>query len=208
MRHLRGFETGAAIVAELATVANEKDALLWKAAAMFNQGWLFGLTGEVSEAVHLLTSGISTYRSTGATTFIPLHLSNLARAHAELDQINEAQRCIDETIAMIEANKEKWFEAEALRTAGDITLMSPKRDTTKAEAYFEQALSVARSQKAKSFELRAAMSMARLWRAQRKRKKARDLLTPVYKWFNEGFDTLDLMGANALLRDLWSNGGE
>jgi len=97
-------------------------------------------------------------------------------AHAELNQINEACHCIDEAMTAIETNKEKWFEAEALRIAGDIALMSPTRDMAKAETYFERALSVARDQQAKSFELRAAMSMARLWRSQRKQKKARDLL--------------------------------
>jgi predicted ATPase len=78
----------------------------------------------------------------------------------------------------------------------------PKHDTAKAEAYFERALAVARQQQAKSWELRAAMSMARLWRAQGKRKEARDVLAPVYGWFTEGFDTRDLKEAKALLDEL------
>jgi predicted ATPase len=104
----------------------------------------------------------------------------------------------------VETTKEKWCEAEVHRIAGEIALMSPDPDTVKAEAYFERALAVARAQQAKSWELRAAMSMARLWRDQAKRDAARDLLAPVYGWFTEGFDTLDLKEAKALLDALAS----
>jgi predicted ATPase len=102
----------------------------------------------------------------------------------------------------IETTQETWFEAEVNRTAGEIALLSPEPDAAKAEAYFERALAVARAQQAKSWELRAAMSMARLWRDQGKRDEARDLLAPVYGWFTEGFDTLDLKEAKALLDEL------
>jgi len=89
--------------------------------------------------------------------------------------------------------------AEVHRIAGEIALMSPEPDAAKAEAYLEQALTVARRQQAKSRELRAAMSMARLWRDQGKPQQARELLAPVYGWFTEGFDTRDLKEAKALL---------
>ena len=105
-------------------------------------------------------------------------------------------------MSMIETTKERWFEAEVNRIAGEIALKSPEPDAAKAEAYFERALAVARQQQAKSWELRAAMSMARLWRDQGKRDEARDLLAPVYGWFTEGFDTLDLKEAKALLDEL------
>ena len=98
--------------------------------------------------------------------------------------------------------KEKWFEAEVHRIAGDIALLSPEPDAAKAEAYFERALTVARKQQAKSWELRAAMSMARLWRDQGKVRQARELLAPIYGWFTEGFDTRDLKDAKALLEEL------
>ena len=104
----------------------------------------------------------------------------------------------------IENAKERWYEAEVHRTAGEVALKSPKRDAAKAEAHFERALAVARQQQAKSWELRAAMSMARLWRDQGKRDEARELLAPVYGWFTEGFDTLDLKEAKALLDALAS----
>jgi predicted ATPase len=95
-------------------------------------------------------------------------------------------------------------EAEANRVAGEISLKSPERDVTKAGGYFERALAVARKQQAKSWELRTAMSMARLWRDQGKPDEARELLAPVYGWFTEGFDTLDLKEAKALLDELAS----
>ncbi len=98
--------------------------------------------------------------------------------------------------------KETWGEAEVHRIAGETALISPLPDAAKAEAYFERALAIARKQKAKSWELRAAMSKARLWRDQGRQDKARDLLAPVYGWFTEGFDTLDLKEAKVLLDQL------
>jgi predicted ATPase len=95
-----------------------------------------------------------------------------------------------------------WYEAEVHRIAGEIALMSPEQDAAKAEAYFERALAVARAQQAKSWELRASMSMARLWREQGKRNEARELLAPVYGWFTEGLGTRDLKEAKALLAEL------
>jgi predicted ATPase len=102
----------------------------------------------------------------------------------------------------VERTKERWWEAEVNRNTGEIALLSPEPGAAKAEAYFERALDVARQQQAKSWELRAAMSLARLWRDQGKRDEACDLLAPVYGWFTEGFDTLDLKEAKALLDEL------
>ena len=101
--------------------------------------------------------------------WMPLYLSYLARAYAELGQFDDAWRCIGEAMTAVETTKERWCEAEIHRIAGEIALMSPEPDAAKAEAYFERALAVARAQQAKSWELRAAMSMARLWRDQGKR---------------------------------------
>ena len=104
----------------------------------------------------------------------------------------------------VETTKESWYEAEVNRVAGEITLLSPELDAAKAEEYFDRALAVARQQQAKSWELRAAMSMARLWRDQGKPQQACELLAPVYGWFTEGFDTRDLKEAKALLEELAS----
>ena len=189
-------------VDELAALADEKGALLWQAFGTSIRGCLLALTGEAS--VHAITSGIAALRSTGATLWMPLWVSHLARAYAELGQFDDAWRSIGEAMTAIETTKERWFEAEVRRIAGEVALLSPEPDAAKAEAYFERALTAARQQQAKSWELRAAMSMARLWRDQGKRDEARDLLAPVYGWFSEGFDTLDLREAKALLDELAS----
>jgi len=189
---------------ELAALADEKGALLWKAWGMMNQGCVLALTGKASDAVHKITSGITAVRSTGGTLWMPFRLSHLTRAYAELGQFGDAWRYIDEAMTAMETTKERWCEAETRRMAGEIALMSPEPDAAKAQAYFERALTVARQQQAKSWELRAAMSMARLLRDQGKVREARDLLAPVYGWFTEGFDTLDLKEARALLEALAS----
>jgi predicted ATPase len=186
---------------ELVALADEKDVVLIQAAGMVGQGVLT-LAGKAADAVQKLTTGIAAWRSTGATVFLPVWLSYLARAYAELDQFDDARRCIEEAVRAIETTKEKWNEAGIHQTAGEIALMSAEPDAVKAQAYFEHALTVARQQQAKSWELRAAMSLARLWRAQGKRDQARELLAPVYGWFTEGFDTLDLKEAKALLDEL------
>jgi predicted ATPase len=160
------------------------------------------LTGRASDAIEMLISGITAYQATGAVLYMPLYLPHLARVHAELGQFEEAWRCVGEAMTAVETTKEKWREAEIHRTAGELTLMSPEPDAAKAEAHFERAIAIAREQKAKSWELRAATSMARLWRDQGKRQQARELLAPIYSWFSEGFDTLDLKQAKALLDEL------
>jgi predicted ATPase len=133
---------------------------------------------------------------------LPWYLSCLAVAYAEINQFDEAWRCIGEAMRTAETTKERWCEPDIHRMAGEIALMSKVPDASKAEACFELALVIARDQQAKSWELRAAMSMARLWRDQGKRQQAHDLLAPVYCWFTEGLDTLDLKDAKALLEQL------
>jgi class 3 adenylate cyclase/predicted ATPase len=200
---LRGNYAAAATHAqELAVLAEEKGAPMWRGAAMVDQGSVLALTGNASDAIQTILSGITAWRSAGSTLSIPSFLIHLGRAYAELGQFEQAQRSIDEAMAAIENTKERWFEGEVHRTAGEIALMWPKPDVVKAEGYFERALAVARGQLAKSWELRAAMSMARLWRDQGKRQQAHDLLAPVYSWFTEGFDTADLKDAKALLDEL------
>jgi predicted ATPase len=187
---------------ELSGFAEEKGALYWKAQGAWLQGWLLALAGKTAEAVYQLTSGITAWRSTGATLFAPTQLSVLAAAYARLGKFDEVQRSIGEAMTGMEKSKEIWFETEVNRIAGEIALISPDTDAAKTEAYFERALAVARQQQAKSWELRAAMSMARLWRSQGRVQQARELLAPVYGWFTEGFDTRDLKEAKALLDQL------
>ncbi|SHH61514.1 AAA family ATPase [Bradyrhizobium erythrophlei] len=185
---------------EVVGLAGEKGALYWKAQGMLEQGWLFALTGKASDAVDRIIAGLTEWRSTGSTLLMPFNLSCLARAYAELGKFDDAWRCIGEATTTMETTRERLWQAEIHRMAGEIALLEP--DAAKAEAHFERALAVARGQQAKSWELRAAMRMARLWCDQGKRDEARDLLAPIYGWFTEGFDTLDLKEAKALLGEL------
>jgi predicted ATPase len=191
-----------ALAQELVALAEKKGSLFWKAYGMMNQGYVLALIGRASDATEMLGLGMTAMRTTGTTVWMPFFLPHLARAHAELGQFEAAWHCIGEAMTATGTSKETWCEAEIHRTAGEIALISPEPDAAKAQAHFERAIAIARAQKAKSWELRAATSLARLWRDRGKRQQARDLLAPVYGWFTEGFDTLDLKEAKALLDEL------
>jgi class 3 adenylate cyclase/predicted ATPase len=192
------------LVEELVALAEEKGAAYWKADGMLMRGCLLALTGRHADAVPMISAGIAAYRLTGATMWLSWYLSHLATAHAGLGQLDDAWRCIDEATTAVKTTREKWCEPEVDRIAGEIALKSPRPDAAKAELHFQRALEAARSQQAKSWELRAAMSLARLWRGQGKRVEARALLAPIYGWFTEGFDTRDLTEARSLLDALVS----
>jgi class 3 adenylate cyclase/predicted ATPase len=196
------YEEADAQLNEVMSLAEQKGALYWKANGLLVRGWISALINKAPDAVQMLASGLASYRSTGSTNWVPLHLSYLAKAYSELAQFNEAWCCIVEAVTTVETTQERWCEAEVNRIAGEIALMGPQNDSAKAETYFQRALTVARQQQAKSWELRAAMSLARLWRDQGKVSEARELLAPVYGWFTEGFDTRDLKDAKALLEEL------
>ena len=187
---------------ELIALANEKGASQWTALGMLGRGmWI--LARQSREAALLLSASVSAYRSTGASMVLPWYLSNLALAYAELGQVKEAHRTISEALAQIESSDERWCKSEVNRLAGEIELkFAQPRSMQAAEAYFARALTAARDKQAKSWELRAAMSLARLWRDQGRQEEARKLLGTVYGWFSEGFETLDLREANALLNTL------
>jgi predicted ATPase len=196
------YATASAQCDEAAILADELGARYWKAFGMLHQSYVLTTTDNASDAVHMITMGITEFRSRGSTNYLPFASSFLAIAHAKLGQLEDAWHSIDEALAAIQTTKEKWHEAEVKRIAGEVALKSPQLNGATAEGYFERALAVARQQQAKSWELRAAMSMARRWRDQGKPQQARELLAPVYGWFTEGFDTLDLKEAKALLGTL------
>jgi predicted ATPase len=200
---LGNYDAAYAQADEAVAVAEEKGAPYWGGWGRTERGCVLALTGKASGAVGQITSGLTVYRSTGATVRLPLWLSDLAKCRAELRQFDDAWRCIGEAIDAVERTKERWWEAEINRIAGETTLVaSAESDSARAEAHFERALAVAREQQAKSWELRTSMSLARLWRDQGKARQARELLAPVYGWFTEGFDTPDLKEAKALLEQL------
>jgi predicted ATPase len=189
---------------ELVALADEKGALFWRALGVSVQGCILALTGKAADAAQMITSGITALRLTGSTLWMPSHLSYLATAHAALGQFQDAWWCIGEAIKAAEITKERWQEADIHRVAGEIELLSAEPNTAKAEECFQHALAVARAQQAKSWELRAAMSIARLWRDQGKRQESRNHLAAIHGWFTEGFDTLDLKQAKTLLDALES----
>jgi predicted ATPase len=134
-----------------------------------------------------------------ADIFRPMHLGFLAEAYACIGERERARELIDEAITRAAKTSERYFEAELHRMRGELLL---EQDKTAAEASFDRALSIARRQNAKSWELRAAVNLARLWRDRGDSDRARDLLAPIYSWFTEGFDTPDLLAARALLDEL------
>jgi predicted ATPase len=198
----RNYEAAATDIEEVIALADEKGAFLWKAGVTAFLGCVFALSGKASNAVQMITSGTALWHATGSTVWTPLHLLSLAQAHAQVGQMDDARRSIGEAMTAVETTREKWCEAEIHRVAGETALMSSEPDTAKAEAHFERALAVARQQQAKSWELRAAMSLARLWRDQGKVRQAREVLASVYGWFTEGFDTRDLKEPKNLLEEL------
>jgi predicted ATPase len=197
------YEAANARLDELVGLAEEKNAAFWRAGGTTHRGCALAMTGKAADALHMINAEMTAMRSTGATMFSPLYLSYLARACVELGKFDDASHWISEARVAMQTSKESWWEAEIDRIEGELALKSPL-DVARAEVYFERALAVARQQQAKSWELRAAMSLARLWRSQGKVRQARELLAPVYGWFTEGFDTRDLKEGKALLKELSS----
>lgn len=193
------YATAVTALDECIALAEEKGTLFWKEFGLLNRGCVCVATGCPADAVRLIKSGLGVRRSTGTTMWNPFFLSQLAYAHAQLGQQADALDSIAEATRVLETAKERWCEAEVHRSSGEIALLTPAPDPVRAEACFKRALAVARAQQAKSWELRAATSLAKLWLGQGNCTAARDLLAPVYDWFTEGKDTHDLKSAKAVL---------
>jgi predicted ATPase len=200
--HCGRYAEARALLDELIALAEDKGANLWKAFGAMNRNFVVAFTEQPANAIEMISAGLTAWRATGATMLLPMRLATLANAYASFGQFDHAWHSIGEAMATIEATKERWYEAEVNRIAGEIALKTPKPLAARAQAYFERALAVAGKQQAKSWELRAAMSLARLRRDQGRVREAHELLAPVYGWFTEGFATRDLKDANALLAEL------
>ena len=184
-------------------LAEEKGAEFLKALATAQRGCVLALTGKASDAVQTISVAITAYRSTGATVWITSFLSYLALAYAEVGKFDDAWRCIDEAMTHDRSNQRKMVRGRDQSTSpGNRTKVAGAGRHKSARRISSERSRSRASKQAKSWELRAAMSMARLWRDQGKPQQARDLLAPVYGWFTEGFDTLDLKEAKALLDEL------
>jgi predicted ATPase len=174
------------------------------------RGWAVAVQEHSPEGLVQIRQGLDTYRSTGAEFQRPHFLTLLAEASGLLGQPEGGLAALEEALTLMEQTGERYYEAELHRQRGELLLLREahghpaqgSRDQHEAEACFQYALDVSRQQQAKSLELRAAMSLARLWQRQGNGAQARALLAPIYGWFTEGFDTADLQEAKALLEVL------
>ena len=162
-------------------------------------GWALVKQGQPDEGIAQLRAGLMAYRATGAELESSHWLGLLAEASCDAGRAEEGLRAVAEALDHVDQTGIVYYEPELHRLQGELWLCCDPADALKAEACFHRAVEIARSQQAKSWELRAATSLARLWGEEGRRAEARDLLAPVYDWFTEGFDTADLRRAKALI---------
>jgi predicted ATPase len=187
---------------DCAAVANEHGFAEWAAQGRILQGWAFAQRGEATTGIARIRDGLAAVQATGARSATPFYLALLAEALALAGKIEEGLATLDEALADAAASGAKGWSAEIHRLRGELTARLPYPDPAKTEGSFRTALAIAREQGTRGYELRAATSLARLWREQGRRGEARDLLAPLYGSFTEGFDTADLKEAKALLDEL------
>ena len=183
----------------LCALAREQGFAFLLAVGMATQGWALAEQGQSIAAIVQIREGLAAYRATGAEADRAYFLALLAEAYGRGKRNDEGLAVLEEALALMGHHTSVIWEAELHRLKGALLLAHSAEKQAEAEACFHQALAVARQQQAKSLELRAAMSLGRLWQHQGKTEHARQLLTGVYAWFTEGFDTADLQEAKALL---------
>jgi predicted ATPase len=188
-------EQAEAIVA----LSTEQGFTHWAAWGTSLRGWALAMQGQGEAGVAQVRQGIAAWRATGAAMLIPYFCTVLADVADHLGRTADCFQALAEAHTLVKQHEERWWEAEIYRLRGVLLLRQPGTPWAEAEAWLQRALDVARRQEAKSLELRAAMSLSRLWQQQGKRAEAYDLLVPIYSWFTEGFDTADLQEARALL---------
>jgi TOMM system kinase/cyclase fusion protein len=174
----------------------------WMAHGSMLYGWALAHQGQAKEGIEQLHQGMMAWRATGAALGQPYGLALLAEAQGTLGEPEAGLTALAEALVHVEHTGERYYEAEIHRLKGELLLQQSSDNQAEAETCFHQALEIARSQQAKSLELRTATSLAKLWQSQGKRQEAYDLLAPVYGWFTEGFDTADLKDAKALIDEL------
>jgi predicted ATPase len=187
------------------TLATEQGFTQWVAQGTSMRGWALAMQGQGEEGLAQIHQGVAAWRVTGAALFVPYYCTLLADVAAHLGHTEDGLQTLVEAHALVVQHDERVWEAEICRLRGVLLLRQPRTPQAEAETWLQRALDVARRQEAKSLELRAAMSLARLWQQQGKRDEAHALLAPIYGWFTEGFDTADLQEAKGLLKEL---GGE
>jgi predicted ATPase len=183
-------------------LATEQGLPLWAAQGMSPRGWALAMQGQGEEGIAQVRQGIAAYRATGAALTVPYFCTVLADVSAHVGHTEDGLQALAEAHTLVQQHEERYWEAEVARLQGVLLLRQTGTSQAEAETWLQRALDVARHQEAKSLELRAAMSLSRLWQQQGKQAEARALLAPVYGWFTEGFDTADLQEAKALLEAL------
>ena len=183
-------------------LAKEQGFPSWMAHSSTVRGWALAHQGQAKEGIEQLHEGAIAYHATGAELFRPYWLALLAEAQGTIGEPETGLTMLTEALTVVDKTGARWYEPELYRLKGELLLQQSSGNAMEAETCFHHALDIARNQQAKSFELRATTSLARLWQQQGKRQEAHDLLTPVYHWFTEGFDTADLKDAKALLDEL------
>jgi len=166
------------------------------------RGWALAMQGQWEEGIAQIQQGLVAQHATGAEIAHPTFLGLLTEAHAAAGQAEAGLEVLTEALALVDHTGERYWEPELYRLKGELLLQQAVPDAPQAEVCFQQALAVARRQQAKSWELRTAISLSRLWQQQGRRGEAYELLAPIYGWFTEGFDTADLQDAKALLEAL------
>jgi predicted ATPase len=190
------------------TLSREQGFSFYEAMGTFLTGWSLVAQGQHAEGIEQMRQALAAYRATGREVALPYYLALLAEAYATGGLVAEGLRVLAEALALVDTHGERDYQAELYRLKGELLLAEEggqegtRQPWLEAEQCFHQALAVARRQQAKSFELRATMSLSRLWQRQGKHAAACELLAPIYYWFTEGFDTADLQDARALLREL------
>jgi predicted ATPase len=200
--HRRESQTVQTYAETLLALATEHGFVRFAAQGMFCRGWALAAQGQGAEGIAQMRQGLATLRTLGHVIALPRYLAYLAEAYGQVGQVEEGVHLLAEALAMMDTTGERSAEAELHRLHGELLLRQAVPDVPQAEACFQQALTMAQRQQAKSWELQAAMSLSRLWQRQGKRAAARELLAPIYGWFTEGFDTADLQEAKALLDEL------
>ena len=186
-------------------LATEQGFPIWIAAGAILRGWALAQQGQAKEGMAQMTQGLRAYHATGAAIRRPHFLALLAEAHGIIGHQETGLTILTEALTLVDTTGERWYEPELYRLKGALLLARATEHDTEAETCFRHALEIARRQQAKSWELRASLSLSRLWQRQGKRHTAHQLLAEVYGWFTEGFDTADIQEAKALLEDLETN---
>jgi predicted ATPase len=188
--------------ADLLALATAQGFTMRAASGMIEQGWMRVQRGEGAEGIRQMQHGLANARATGSALGQAYQLASLAEAYGRVGQVDAGLHTLAEAQTVVRTQEEHFYEAEVYRLTGEFLWARAAAEHAEVEGALRQALAIARRQEAKSLELRAAMSLSRLWQQQGKRAEARELLAPIYGWFTEGFDTADLKEAKALLEEL------